>query len=57
MPIDDDDAWWAGLAATRKASIRRWLTGGEKPPPSPEELGLEPILDEALEPRAEAMPG
>jgi hypothetical protein len=56
MPIDDDE-WWAGLAATRKASIRRWLTGGDKPPPSPEELGLEPILDEALQPRAEAMPG
>jgi hypothetical protein len=56
MPIDDDDEWWAGLTATRKASIRRWLTG-VKPPPTPEELGLEPILDENGAVRKEALPG
>jgi hypothetical protein len=52
----DDDEWWASLAPSRKASIRRWLTG-TKPEPSPEELGLEPMLNESLEAREEALPG
>jgi hypothetical protein len=53
---DDPDEWWATLSSSRKASIRRWLTG-EKPPPTPEELGLVPILDEQGQVLEEALPG
>lgn len=37
--LDDDepDAWWATLSDSRKASIRRWLTG-KKPTKPPENL-------------------
>jgi hypothetical protein len=55
MHDDDPDTWWATLGAERKASIKRWLTGA-KPPPSPEELGLLPMIREDGEVVDEAKP-
>lgn len=55
MYDDDPDEWWATLAPDRKASIKRWLTG-TKPQPTPEELGLVPMIDERAQVREEAKP-
>lgn len=52
---DNPDDWWASLSDKRKAAIHRWV-GPKDSAMTPEEMGMEPLIDEDSTIRAEAAP-